>query len=392
MDPEPRLFGTVERRLFRATAVLCAMVALLALVVGIVWVLGQVMSFFFHLVLPLSVAGILALVLSPVVGYIERYAGGSRLVGTSVVVLTLVGILLGALIIVIPAAIREVVHFMDVAPDILLGWQDSLTRYFPELTRMLMESNEEGELKEMMPAMDQTGKTVTAYVSRLVGLGFVPLFLFFILLSGSRLRGRTIAVLSVLSAKTQKRVLYFMDVFLTQMTGFFQGQLVIAVIMGTMFATGFTLIGLEGGILIGLTLGLLNIVPFLGTLIGVLVVLPLAYFQPSGGMQLLGLSLLVFTIVQLIESWLLTPRIMANRSGLHPALVVISVFFWGAVFGGITGMVLAVPLTAFLVAVWRQAKVGLAESLTADRDKGRIELITGTAKPAEMKALARRRP
>jgi predicted PurR-regulated permease PerM len=161
-------------------------------------------------------------------------------------------------------------------------------------------------------------------------------------------------------------------------TGFFQGQLVIAMIMGAMFALGFTLIDLKGGIMVGLILGLLNIVPFLGTLIGLLVVLPWAYMQPFGGVQLVGLSLLVFTIVQLVESWVLTPKIMANRSGLHPALVVISVFFWGIAFGGITGMILAVPLTAFLVAVWSQAKVGLTRSMTSDDDADRIQTPTGT--------------
>ena len=70
-----------------------------------------------------------------------------------------------------------------------------------------------------------------------------------------------------------------------------------------------------------------------------------------------------FAAVQLIESWLLTPKIMANRSGLHPALVVISLFFWGTVLGGIIGMVLAVPLTAFFVAIWREIKTSLEHAL-----------------------------
>ena len=147
-----------------------------------------------------------------------------------------------------------------------------------------------------------------------------------------------------------------------------------------MFALGFSLIDLKGAILIGFSLGLLNIVPFLGTLIGLLIVLPLAYMQPSGGgFPLLGLSLLVFSVVQLIESWVLTPKIMANRSGLHPALVVISVFFWGTAFGSITGMILAVPLTAFLITAWKQAKAGLSRSMTADHDAGRILHPTASA-------------
>lgn len=134
--------------------------------------------------------------------------------------------------------------------------------------------------------------------------------------------------------------------------------------MGTLYAMSFTLIGLNFGLLVGLVLGLLNIVPFLGSLIGLMVVLPMAYFQPEGSFQLLLLAGVVFAAVQLVESWLLTPKIMGNRSGLHPALVVISLFFWGTVLGGIIGMVLAVPLTAFMVAIWGEIKASLKRALS----------------------------
>lgn len=212
----------------------------------------------------------------------------------------------------------------------------------------------------------------------------LPLFLYFALVSGGHLRTQIKGFLAVFSPATQKHALYFIDVFTRQVTGFFQGQLVIAVIMGAMFAAGFTAIGLKGGILVGLVLGLLNIVPFLGTLVGLLIVLPMAYFQPGGSLNLVGLSLLVFTVVQLVESWLLTPRIMANRSGLHPALVVISVFFRGTALGGIIGMILAVPLTAFLVAVWAQAKASLARGMMSDEDISRIEVPAGSPPEAPL--------
>jgi len=132
-----------------------------------------------------------------------------------------------------------------------------------------------------------------------------------------------------------------------------------------MYALSFALIGLKFGVLSGLVLGLLNIVPFLGTLIGLLVILPMAYLQPGGGFNLLIMAVTVFAVVQLIESWLLTPKIMANHSGLHPALVVISLFFWGTALSGIIGMVLAVPLTAFVVAIWYEIKTTLKRSLSS---------------------------
>ncbi len=361
-NPETRLFGTVERRLFRVTAILFLIIAFAVLIGLVVWILGQSLSFFFNLIMPLSVAGILALILYPVVDHLERWTGMPRVVATSIVVLLFIGMIVGSLLLLVPTLYRQAAQFLEIAPGIVEG----LSRRFPDLTQMLVDRAEDGTFANLTPSMEDTGKTLRSYAGALVTLGFVPLLLFFTLLSGHRLRDQAKEILSVFSSSTQRRVMYFVDVFVSQVTGFFQGQLVIAVVMGAMLATGFTIVGLKGGILVGLILGLLNIVPFLGTIVGLLVVLPLAYLQPEGGLQLLGLSLLVFLVVQLVESWLLTPRIMANRSGLHPALVVISVIFWGIALGGIIGMILAVPLTAFIIAVWRQAKAGLSRSMESD--------------------------
>ena len=68
------------------------------------------------------------------------------------------------------------------------------------------------------------------------------------------------------------------------------------------------------------------------------------------------LALAVFGSVQAIEGYLLTPRIMGDRTGLHPALIIFAVFFWGVALGGILGMMLAIPLTAFAVVFWRLLK------------------------------------
>jgi predicted PurR-regulated permease PerM len=378
---EPPLFGTVERRLFRATAVLFAIVTLAGLIGGVVWILKQTLSFFYNIVLPLSVAGVLALVLYPVVDYLEKSMGLSRVVATSAILLLFLAIIGGAALLLAPVVSRQVSLFMEIAPGILAGWQDYLSGQFPNLTRLVVESAQDGKLHELVPDMEDSGRTFRSYAGVVVGLSFVPLLLFFTLVSGDRLRAHAQEILTVFSVRTQQTVMYCMDVFVRQVTGFFQGQLVIAVIMGVMLATGFTLIGLKGGMLVGLSLGILNIVPFLGTLVGLLIVLPIAYFQPGGSFQLLALSLLVFTVVQLVESWLLTPKIMANRSGLHPALVVISVFFWGIALDGIIGMILAVPLTAFIVAVWSHAKASLTRSMRSDHDAIVIETPAGTRGP-----------
>jgi predicted PurR-regulated permease PerM len=58
-------------------------------------------------------------------------------------------------------------------------------------------------------------------------------------------------------------------------------------------------------------------------------------------------------MVQLIESYWLSPKVMGERTGLHPVAIIASVFFWGTVFGGLLGMIVGIPLTAFLIVAWR---------------------------------------
>ncbi len=363
---QKRLFNPFELRLFRYTAVLSSLVALSALIGVILWSFGWVLNAFYNLLLSLSLAGILALVLHPVMEFLETRLHLPRVLAIIlllVVFFTGIGVLIFFLV---PVVVGQIVELMTVLPETLKSWQEYFSFHFPEVTAMISNSMESNGGEESQPVLQNPGSTIVSYLGLLAAISFVPLFLFFTLLSGASLRGQASELLSVFHKPTQQKVLYFMDVFVGYVTAFFQGQLLIAMCMGTLYALSFTLIGLEFGVLAGLVLGLLNIVPFLGTLIGLLVILPMAYLQPDGGVELLLLAGLVFAAVQLIESWLLTPKIMANRSGLHPALVVISLFFWGTILNGIIGMVLAVPLTAFFVAIWGEIKNSLKHTLSSE--------------------------
>jgi len=383
-DNEEPLFGAVHRRLFRATTFMFCLVALLALLGLVLWLLGRGVALFYNLILPLSIAGILALVLDPVVDYLEHRLHMKRLAAVSLILLVFAVILAGTIFLLLPAVAQQLVEFGKLVPDIVAGWQDSLSRRFPGVTAAIAARAEEGDFDGILPHLGNLGEMVRASIGVVVGLGFVPLFLFFALLSGEGIRGKAAELLSIFSTPTQQKLLYFMDVFVGQMTAFFQGQLIIALIMGIMFAVGLTAIGLKVGILVGLVLGMLSIVPYLGSLVGLLIVIPLAYFQPGGGVPLIGFSLVVFALVQLAEGLLLTPKIMADRTGLHPALVVIAIFFWGTALGGILGMILAVPLTAFLVAIWSQVKRGLTQSMSPDDSTVEIKIYQSTGTEAAL--------
>ena len=134
---------------------------------------------------------------------------------------------------------------------------------------------------------------------------------------------------------------------------FFRAQLVVAFLQGLLVAVGFTAIGLDYGFVIGLGLGVLTIIPYLGTAVGFAVAVPLAWIQPDGGLVLAALAAGVLIAVQLIEGWILTPKIMGDQTGLHWMAIIVAVLFWGSALGGLTGTLLAIPLTAFAASAWR---------------------------------------
>jgi predicted PurR-regulated permease PerM len=164
------------------------------------------------------------------------------------------------------------------------------------------------------------------------------------------------SLLPFLKADTRADVVYLVNEFGGIMTAFFRGQLLISLIQGVLYAIGFKLIGLQYGVAIGMLMGLLNVVPYLGSLLGLSMALPTAFFQTDGGMPVLAMAGAVIVVVQCIEGYVLTPRIMGDRTGLHPMAIIFAMFFWGTALGGIMGMILAIPLTAFLVVFWRLAK------------------------------------
>ncbi|MEX0730903.1 MAG: AI-2E family transporter [Aquisalimonadaceae bacterium] len=369
--PEPLehkpVFSVGDLRLFRFAAVLSAALLVTGLIVFIIWILAQLVGYFSNLIVPLAVAGVLALVLSPIVDFLERHPGVPRVF--AVIALFVIAILaLGAiLVVVVPVAIEQGRDFIKAIPEMVRSWQARLEMLRPGLLSTLAERLEQINLESVMPGLEDAAGRIMSYVGLAVGMAFIPLYLFFALMSEDRLKDYVRELLSVLNNDTQQEVIYLGSEFVGYVTAFFRGQLLIAMIMAAMLAIGFTLIGLEAAIIFGILLGLLNIVPFLGTIVGLATVLPVAYFQPDGGLQLIAMALVVFGLVQLIESWILTPKIMADRSGLHPAVVVISIFFWGTVLGGIIGMILAVPLTAFVMTLWQHLKLRFTRALISER-------------------------
>jgi predicted PurR-regulated permease PerM len=200
------------------------------------------------------------------------------------------------------------------------------------------------------------GMDAIKYVASFVGWFIVPVYLIYFLTAKSFSGKDAEAFLPFLKPETRRDVAYLIDEFLAIMIAFFRGQVAIAFIQGLLFGLGFWCVGLPYGLLVGLSLGCFNLVPYLGNIVGLAVALPMALFGEGGSALRLGLVLSVFCCVQILDGYLITPRIQGKQTGLSNVAVIFSLLFWGVVFRGLLGVLLAVPLSAFVVVFWRLLK------------------------------------
>jgi len=348
-----------------AFGALCAIAALLYLMLAGV---ARFIATFAGVIWPLAAAGIIALVLRPLVDLFETRLKLRRVSAVVLLYSLFVLAVAGLLFTFVPAIIAQAIEFVAYLPDLwqrILLWGET---HFPEwiaFARQYLEhpavksvvDGLSGQAKDMLghiaPTLRSAGASLFGFFGLVASLALMPVYLFFFLLSRAEPTTSLAGHLPFLREEQRDDVVFLVREFLGILVAFFRGQLVIGLIMGVLLAVGFSIAGLRFGLALGLMIGLLNVIPYLGTILGLSIALPLALLQQDGGVPLLGACLIIFVAVQMVEGWILTPRIMGKQTGLHPVTIIVAVFFWGQALGGILGMMLAVPLTAFLVTAWR---------------------------------------
>jgi predicted PurR-regulated permease PerM len=370
--PLPVEWLTPAQRRLAGVAVSCASALFLAAVVfGALYLLQRFVANFSGVIWPLAVASIMSLLLRPVVGFFENWCKFGRIKSIALLYVLVVGVcvVLGAVLLPVllgqllglvrelPTIAHNIYHYAkDVAsrhPRVYAGLHGffdkaNLDEYSAKATDVLqtLMSNAPSTLKSAFA----TVKTIFATAA---SIAIVPIYLFFLLESDHDFVSDLRQQLTFLKPGLRHDIVFLVEQFVGILVSFFRGQLLIGLCLGVLKAIGFTIIGVQFGLVLGLIFGLLNVVPYLGTILGLATILPIAYFQVGGGLALVIKAIAVFAIVQTCEGYFLTPRIMGKTTGLHPMVIIISIFFWGEALNGLLGMVLAVPLTAFLVVTWR---------------------------------------
>ncbi len=318
---------------------------------AVLWLIGALGP----ILTPFVLAALLGWLGDPLVDRIER-TDRSRGIAVSLVFLLMVLLLVLVLLILVPLIERQVVTLIDSLPvyrEWLMGtaipWMER--RFGIEISEWM---DPERLIEWVRGHWQQAGGVATtfmSYVSRsgfalialIVNLVLVPILTFYFLRDWDVLVARVSQLIPRDHYATVTRLARESD---ESLAAFLRGQFLVMLAQGAFYAIGLQLIGLRLGILVGLIAGLISFVPYLGATVGLIMMLLAAVVQAQGfDWQLLILGTIVFTAGQLFESYVLTPRLVGDRIGLHPVAVIFAVMAGGQLFGFV-GMLIALPVAA----------------------------------------------
>lgn len=310
-----------------------------------------------------------------------------RGVAAAMIVGTFFFAVVAVLVILAPVLQAQVAGLVGRIPEFVDSLQrvaePIIAQFKAELTEAQMEQLREaaggyaGEVVDwlggLLGDLFSGGLAVLNVVSLIV---IMPVVAFYLLRDWDRIVAQIDSLLPQENAGTIREQLREIDM---RLSGFVRGQVLVCLALGTWYAIGLSIIGLDFGLLVGLGAGLISFIPYFGTAVGLAVGLGIAFAQFGEWLPIVFVAA-VFVSGQTLEGFALTPNLVGERVGLHPVWVLFALMAGGGVFGFI-GVVLAVPAAAATGVIVRFA-VGQYTESALYTGEGEVEgenRLSGTA-------------
>jgi predicted PurR-regulated permease PerM len=324
-----------------------ATIATLAVVVGLAVAAPMVSA-------PLMIAFAIAYLLDPVVDRFEARGVGR----TPAIAIILGGFLVVATvaaIFVVPQVVRELAQIPAKLREALthaVPWIESTFGVeMPHTVAELLEA-----LQAEMASLDMSklsasaGRLLRGAYGQTMGLlaggvaaTMVPIFAFYLLRDFDRIIAR---IHELIPARYRPGFAARFREIDTTLSSFIRGQIVVALILAVLYAVGLWAVGLPLALVVGVVAGIGNMVPYLGTALGLVLASALCLLAGEGWLIFPKVAA-VFIAVQGLEGWVITPKIVGDSVGLSPFVVIVAVMLFGELFGFV-GLLIAVPLAAVL--------------------------------------------
>lgn len=333
------------------------------IILGVVYLLIDRLS---SVLIPFLVAWLIAYLLYPIVHFIQyRCRVKSRVASIILTLLLIVGILTGVCYLIIPPILEEIGHLKNIIVEYATT-DSTVTSVASEVESFVKHHIDIDQIVQALTIQDlaqiaeekivQFISLVSSSVSAIVGVVaslISIIYLFFILVDYELMAE---GLFKLVPPTKRSIVRGVMSDLKNGMNGYFRGQTLIAMCVGVLFCIGFLIIDFPLAIPLGLFIGFLNLVPYL-QIVGFIPTLMLAMLKAHDtGESFWGIifaALIVFCVVQAIQDWILTPRIMGKVTGLNAAVILLSLSIWGSLLGFI-GLIIALPLTTLLVSYYKR--------------------------------------
>ena len=301
---------------------------------------------------PFIAAALLAYIGDPLADRLQRLKMPRTLAVVAVFLLTFV--VLGLLVILVGPLIRtQVAALLEALPGIV---QQVERVWLPSLMDMLnIEAADDIGIGAFLARYsDMAGswgaavllsvtKSGGALAAAVLSLFLIPILTFYLLRDWDSI----MAHLSALIPARQRSIVVTLARETDEVLGaFLRGQLLVMLALAVIYATGLSIVGLQFAIAIGVVSGLVSFIPYLGFVFGIVLAALTVALEPNP-LWLMGGVIATFTIAQLIEGSLLTPKLVGDRIGLHPVIIIFAIAAGGQLFG-FFGILLALPAAAAL--------------------------------------------
>ncbi len=204
-----------------------------------------------------------------------------------------------------------------------------------------------GILKSVGTWLGNQFSRLTGFFGVVAGLSLIPIYLFYFLQEKQGIVDNWTDYVPVSDPSFKKEAVFVIRSVNDYLIAFFRGQVLVAMCDGVLYGIGFAIIGLPYAFLIGVLAVALTIIPFVGAIVTCGAALLIALVSYADWQHPL-LVFLVFGIVQGIEGYVLQPKIIGDRVGLHPMVIIIAIMTGTTLLGGVLGGILAIPLAAAL--------------------------------------------
>jgi predicted PurR-regulated permease PerM len=354
-----------ERWIWRAVT-LFSWGVILIFISALLWLLVLVAGALYGILLPLGVAAVVAFIVEPLIGALSR-RGLARPWAVIVVGIGVVGIVAGAGGVLAPKAIAQIVSLARDVPQVVVwakGHLLALAQSHPDAQEWIRDQGQRfveglpGWLQKNMSVLLKPLEQFWSVLGLALGFMLVPIYVFYFLVEKEKIEKHWREYVPLKEGRVGREAVFVIEQVYNYLAAFFRGQVLVALFVGIATGMGLSLIGLPYGMLIGMLCGVLSIVPYLGIILSIVPALTIAWVNTEYWVQP-ALVLVVFAVVQMAEGLIVSPKVMAGRTGLHPLTVIIAILVWSQILPGLLGAILAIPLTATLRVllyryVWRR--------------------------------------